>query len=224
VGSRGAALIAERLDVSEAEVEDMDMRLRESDLSLNMPARRDEPGAEIGDLSDRRRASAEENDADTGAQAAFFREGAEFAKTLDERDRILVDRRSSPTSQDARGARRGIRRVARARAPARGAHRGASARVPKDNLVDFEYYAAPSDELTPEGGAGVIVRGRVQGVAYPGLHADEAHRAGSQAGCANRPDGSVEGRVRGCAPVAGEAAAQGSCAAVRASARVDGSR
>ena len=44
-------LIAERLDVSEAEVEDMDMRLRESDLSLNMPSRRDEPGgAEVGDF------------------------------------------------------------------------------------------------------------------------------------------------------------------------------
>jgi alternative sigma factor RpoH len=86
-------LIAERLDVSEAEVEDMDMRLRESDLSMNMPARRDEPGAAESATSCAPRASAEENVADQELRRVFLEKVQEFAKTLDERDRILVDRR-----------------------------------------------------------------------------------------------------------------------------------
>src|SRR5215813_7799021 len=65
-------LIPERLDVSEAEVEDMDMRLRESDPSLNMPARRDEPGAEFGDFLRGSETSAEENVADKELRRVFL--------------------------------------------------------------------------------------------------------------------------------------------------------
>ena len=46
----GPRLLAERLEVSEEDVLDMEQRMSQSDLSLNAPARRDEPGAEFGDF------------------------------------------------------------------------------------------------------------------------------------------------------------------------------
>ena len=69
-------LIAERLDVSEAEVEDMDMRLRESDLSMNMPARRDEPGRRGRRFHARRRGERRGERRRQGAEARVPREGA----------------------------------------------------------------------------------------------------------------------------------------------------
>jgi acylphosphatase len=43
----------------------------------------------------------------------------------------------------------------------------------------------------------VIVRGRVQGVAFRAHTADEAHRAGVAGWVRNRPDGSVEAAFEG---------------------------
>jgi RNA polymerase sigma-32 factor len=141
-------LIAERLDVSEAEVEDMDMRLRESDLSLNMPARRDEPGgAEFGDFVRASGASAEENVADQELKRVFLEKVQEFAKTLDERDRILVDRRilaDEPATLAELGEEFGVSRERVRQLEVRIVER--LREYLKENLVDFEYYAAPSDE------------------------------------------------------------------------------
>src|SRR5262249_22675667 len=86
-------MIAERLDVSEAEVEDMAMRLRESDLSMNMPVRRDEPGAEFGDFVRGSGPSAEQTVADQELRRVFLDKVHDFAATLDERDRKLVEER-----------------------------------------------------------------------------------------------------------------------------------
>jgi len=141
-------LIAERLDVSEAEVEDMDMRLRESDLSLNMPARRDEPdAAEFGDFVRATGASAEENVADQELRRVFLEKVQEFAKTLDERDRTLVDRRilaDEPATLAELGEEFGVSRERVRQLEARIVER--LREYLKENLVDFEYYAAPSDE------------------------------------------------------------------------------
>jgi RNA polymerase sigma-32 factor len=138
-------LIAERLDVSEAEVEDMDMRLRESDLSMNMPARRDEPGAaEVGDFMTGGGASAEETVADKELRRVFLEKVQEFAETLDERDRILVDRRilaDEPKTLAELGEEFGVSRERVRQLEARIVER--LREYLKTNLVDFEYYAAP---------------------------------------------------------------------------------
>jgi RNA polymerase sigma-32 factor len=138
-------LIAERLDVSEAEVEDMDMRLRESDLSLNMPARRDEPGAEFGDFLRGGDSSAEENVADRELKRVFHEKVQEFAKTLDERDRILVDRRilaDEPKTLAELGDEFGVSRERVRQLEVRIVER--LREYLKENLVDFEYYASPA--------------------------------------------------------------------------------
>jgi RNA polymerase sigma-32 factor len=141
-------LIAERLDVSEAEVEDMDMRLRESDLSLNMPARRDDPGAaEVGDFLPGAQASAEENVADQELKRVFLENVQEFAKTLDERDRILVDRRilaDEPATLAELGDEFGVSRERVRQLEVRIVDR--LREYLKENLVDFEYYAAPGGD------------------------------------------------------------------------------
>jgi RNA polymerase sigma-32 factor len=141
-------LIAERLDVSEAEVEDMDMRLRESDLSMNMPARRDEPGAaEFGDFMRAAGATAEENVADRELKRVFLEKVQEFAKTLDERDRILVDRRilaDEPATLAELGEEFGVSRERVRQLEVRIVER--LREYLKENLVDFEYYALPNDD------------------------------------------------------------------------------
>jgi RNA polymerase sigma factor (sigma-70 family) len=125
-------LIAERLDVSEAEVEDMDMRLRESDLSMNMPARRDEAGgAEFGDFVRASGASARRTSPTRSSSGSFSRRCTSSPRRSTSATGSWSTAASSPTSRHARRARRGVRRVARARAPARGPHRRTPARVPE---------------------------------------------------------------------------------------------
>jgi len=141
-------LIAERLDVSEAEVEDMDMRLRESDLSMNMPARRDEAGgAEFGDFVRASGASAEENVADQELKRVFLEKVHEFAQTLDERDRLLVDRRilaDEPATLAELGEEFGVSRERVRQLEVRIVER--LREYLKENLVDFEYYAQPNGD------------------------------------------------------------------------------
>ena len=140
-------MIAERLDVSEAEVEDMEMRLRESDLSMNMPARRDQPGAEFGDFMPGTGPSAEQTVADQELRRVFLEKVHEFAATLDERDRKLVERRilsEEPKTLAELGEEFGVSRERVRQLEARIVER--LREYLKDNLVDFEYYAAPSHE------------------------------------------------------------------------------
>ena len=140
-------LLAERLDVSEEDVIDMEQRLAEGDVSLNAPARRDEGGAEFGDFVPVAGASAEENVANSELQRVF-REKVQRVRGDPERagppDRGGAHPRRAP--QDAPGARGGVRRLARADPPARSAAWLSRLRdFLKENLVDFEYYAAPKD-------------------------------------------------------------------------------
>ncbi|MDH3520898.1 MAG: RNA polymerase factor sigma-32, partial [Myxococcales bacterium] len=86
-------LLAERLDVSESDVVDMQQRLSESDLSMNAPARRDESGAELGDFIAGRGATAEQTVGDDELRRVFMEKVERFVATLDARDRKLVDER-----------------------------------------------------------------------------------------------------------------------------------
>ncbi len=140
-------LIAERLDVSEEEVEDMEMRLRESDLSMNAPARRDEPGAEFGDFMRSTNSSAEDEVADNELRRVFMEQVHTFCEGLDEREQRLVEGRilsDEPKTLAELGEEFGVSRERVRQIEARIVKR--LREYLKENLVDFEYYAAPGDD------------------------------------------------------------------------------
>ncbi len=87
-------LLAEKLDVSEDDVRDMDRRMNQSDLSLNAPARRDEDsGAEIGDFMSGGQASVEEEVASSELQDVFSEKINEFKTQLGDRDLQILEER-----------------------------------------------------------------------------------------------------------------------------------
>jgi RNA polymerase sigma-32 factor len=141
-------LLAERLDVSEADVVDMDQRLSYSDLSVNAPARRDEAdGAEFGDFLRGSAPNAEQNVADAELRRVFMDRVHEFAETLEERDQKLLDERvlaEEPKTLAELGVELGISRERVRQLEARIVERLRS--YMRENLVDFEYYAAPKDD------------------------------------------------------------------------------
>jgi len=141
-------LLAERLDVSEADVVDMDQRLSEGALSLNAPAHRDEPTrAEVGDFISGGESSAEQNVADAELRRVFLGKVREFAEGLDARDRKLIEERvlaDEPKTLAELGNELGVSRERIRQLEARIVNRLRD--YLKQNLVDFEYYAAPRDE------------------------------------------------------------------------------
>jgi RNA polymerase sigma-32 factor len=136
-------LLAERLEVSESDVIDMEQRLARGELSLQAPAYTDDDKREIGDLIPSGGASVEQGVADAELRRVFMERVREFAKTLDERDRRIVDARilaDEPLSLQELGTEFGVSRER---------VRQLEARIVsqlrehlKRNLVDFEYYAA----------------------------------------------------------------------------------
>lgn len=141
-------LLAERLDVSEADVVDMDQRLSYSDLSVNAPARRDEvDGAEFGDFLRGSAPDAEQNVADAELRRVFMDRVREFAETLEGRDQKLLDERvlaEEPKTLAELGLELGVSRERVRQLEARIVERLRS--YMQENLVDFEYYAAPKDD------------------------------------------------------------------------------
>jgi RNA polymerase sigma-32 factor len=139
-------LLAERLEVSEEDVIDMEQRLAEGDLSLNAPARKDDGSAEFGDFVPVGGTSAEENVANSELLSVFREKVQEFAESLSERDRQIVEERilaEHPKTLRELGeefdvSRERIRQI----------EAGLVSRLRdflKENLVDFEYYAVPKD-------------------------------------------------------------------------------
>jgi RNA polymerase sigma-32 factor len=142
----GPRLLAERLEVSEDEVVDMERRLSETDLSLNAPVRRDEPGAEFGDFLSGGESSAEQNVGDQELRRVFLENVQQFAETLDERDRRLIDERilaEKPRTLQELGNEFGVSRERVRQLESRLVER--LREYLKENLVDFEYYAAPRE-------------------------------------------------------------------------------
>jgi RNA polymerase sigma-32 factor len=138
-------LLAERLEVSEADVVDMEQRLSESDLSMNAPLRRDESGAEFGDFIAGPSPTAEQDVADVELRRVFLEKVHDFAATLDERDRRLVDERilaPEPRTLADLGKELGISRERVRQLEARIVSR--LREYLKENLVDFEYYGPAS--------------------------------------------------------------------------------
>jgi len=139
-------LLAERLDVTEQDVIEMEQRMGASDLSLNAPARRDDDSAEIGDFIALPGTTAEENVANAELQRMFHEKVQEFAATLNDRDRRVVEQRilaESPMTLQELGSEFGVSRERIRQIEARLVTRLRA--YLKENLVDFEYYAVAKD-------------------------------------------------------------------------------
>jgi RNA polymerase sigma-32 factor len=139
-------LLAERLEVSEEDVIDMEQRLAEGDLSLNAPARQEGTGAEFGDFVSVGGASAEEDVANSELRRVFHEKVREFAASLNDRDRQIVEERilaERPRTLRELGEEFGV-----SRERIRQLEAGLVLRLReflKENLVDFEYYATIKD-------------------------------------------------------------------------------
>jgi RNA polymerase sigma-32 factor len=140
-------LLAERLEVSESDVADMEQRLSRNDLSLQAPAwSGGDDGREVGDMLSGGAASAEQSVGDAELRRVFMERTREFAQQLPPRDRRIVDARilaEEPLSLQELGSEFG---VSRERVRQLEARIVAQLREHlKRNLVDFEYYAAAKE-------------------------------------------------------------------------------
>jgi RNA polymerase sigma-32 factor len=139
-------LIAERLDVTEDDVIDMEQRLGHSDLSFDAPVGDDDGSASYGDFIPSRGPSTEEGVADDELRRVFLEKVHAFAETLDERDRRIIDERilaEEPKTLQEMGDAFGITRERVRQLEARVVSRLRD--YMKENLVDFEYYAPGKD-------------------------------------------------------------------------------
>jgi RNA polymerase sigma-32 factor len=135
-------LIAERLDVTEDDVVDMEQRLGQSDLSFDAPVREEEGAATFGDFIASGGRSTEETVADDELRRVFLEKVEEFAATLNERDRRIIEERilaEEPKTLQEMGDEFGITRERVRQLEARAVAR--LREFLKENLVDFEYYA-----------------------------------------------------------------------------------
>jgi len=135
--------IAERLDVSEADVIEMEQRLGQSDLSMEAPARRDdEGGATFGDFVTGGGASAEQNVADSELRRVFMEQVAAFGQTLDGREQRILEERliaEEPRTLAELGEEFGVTRERVRQLEARLLDR--LREHLRETLVDFEVYA-----------------------------------------------------------------------------------
>jgi len=141
-------LLAERLDVTEQDVLEMENRLSRPDTMLDAPAWRDESGgATVGDGFATAGASAESEVGDHELRTVFMEKVEEFAVDLKDRDqRILRERilAEEPRTLADMGEEFG---VSRERIRQLEARLVADLRTyVEENLVDFEYYAPPPNE------------------------------------------------------------------------------
>ena len=141
-------MIAERLDVSEDDVLEMEARLSRPDTYLDAPARREDgDGATIGDGFASRSENVESQVGDEELRSTFMDTVEQFSAQLDEREeRILRERLLSPEprtlaemGQDFGVSRERVRQL-EARLITR------LRDYMKDHMVDFEYYAPPGED------------------------------------------------------------------------------
>lgn len=136
-------LLAERLDVTEDDVRDMEHRLAENDLSIDAPVGRDDGhGTTYGDFLTATGAGEEERIADNELKSVFMEKVHAFAAELENpRDRRIIDERilaEEPKTLQELGDELGITRERVRQLEARLVKR--LREYMKRNLVDFEYY------------------------------------------------------------------------------------
>ncbi len=142
----GPKLLAERLDVSERDVTDMQQRLAEPELSLNAPLRRSESATELGEFVAGGGATAEQEVGASQMRAVFLDRVRDFAKGLDERDQRILEERilaEEPRTLQQLGEAFGVTRERVRQLEAKLVAR--LSEYLKQHLVDFEFYASARD-------------------------------------------------------------------------------
>jgi RNA polymerase sigma-32 factor len=135
-------LIAERLDVTEQDVVDMQQRLSRPDLSTDAPVREDDGSATYGDFLTGDAASAEERVGEDELRAVFLEQIAAFKEQLEPRDLQILEERvlaEEPRTLADMGEEFGVTRERVRQLEARLVSRLRD--YMKAHLVDFEYYA-----------------------------------------------------------------------------------
>ena len=135
-------LLAERLDVTEDDVRDMEQRLSQSDLSLNAPVRRDDDSrSEYGDFIADGGQTAEENVGDAELRRVLIEKVHEFAANCPEREQKIIDQRllaEEPRTLQQLGEEFGVSRERVRQIEARLMVRLSD--FLKEELVDFDFY------------------------------------------------------------------------------------
>lgn len=135
-------LLAERLDVSEADVVDMEARLSRPDVSFDAPLRSDEgDGMTFGDRMVAPGVSSETTVGANELRAVFLDRIASFAESLAERDRQILDERilaEEPRTLADLGEEFGVSRERVRQLEAKLVKKLRT--YMEENLVDFEYY------------------------------------------------------------------------------------
>jgi RNA polymerase sigma-32 factor len=135
-------LLAESLDVKARDVEDMEQRLAQSDLSLDMPVRDEADSATFGDLMAAPGESAESEVSRRRIRESFRAHVERFSKNLDERElRILRERilADEPRTLQELGDEFGLTRERIRQLEKKLV--GSLREYLKENLVDFDYWA-----------------------------------------------------------------------------------
>jgi RNA polymerase sigma-32 factor len=138
-------LLAEKLEVDEADVIDLEHRLAQADVSLDAPVRADSGSSSLGEMLASESPSVERTVADQELQDSFRAQVERFARDLDERERVILrervlaeDRRTlREIGEDFGLTRERVRQIEAALV-------GRLRDYLKENLVDFEYLA-PED-------------------------------------------------------------------------------
>jgi len=139
-------LIAERLEVSEQDVEEMQARLSRPDLSMDAPIGDEDGSATYGDFMSGGGPSAEKQVGDDELRGVFAEQIAAFRTSLGERDLQILEQRilaDEPRTLAEIGDEYGITRERVRQLEARLVKR--LREHMKAALVDFEYYAPDSE-------------------------------------------------------------------------------
>jgi RNA polymerase sigma-32 factor len=139
-------LLAERLEVTEDDVIDMDTRLSQPDISLSAPTLRGEGDATFGDFLPAPGSTAEEDVGRAELQEMFKENIRIFTKTLKERDLQILQERvlaETPRTLAELGKEFGVSRERVRQVEAKLLKR--LREFMKEKLVDFDFYAAPDD-------------------------------------------------------------------------------
>jgi RNA polymerase sigma-32 factor len=140
------ALLAERLDVTEQDVVDMEQRLSQGELSIDAPVRDGDRAPALGDFLPSGGESAEGAVGDAELRRVFLEKVKDFLETLEPREQRIVQERilaEEPKTLQELGDVFGITRE-RVRQLEAGVVRRLREHL-RANLVDFEYYAPSRD-------------------------------------------------------------------------------
>ncbi len=138
-------LLAEKLDVSEDDVIEMEARLSQPDISLSAPTLRGEGDSTYGDFIPAKGIDAEEQVGGSELRELFMEQVKDFSQELEERDRKILEERilaENPRTLSELGKEFGVSRERVRQLEARLVNRLRD--HVKERMVDFDFYAPPT--------------------------------------------------------------------------------